>query len=582
MAKTKEKETVISLVSDDNNAPRPRLSKLIIKNFRSIGENPVEIYLNDIVVLVGANNVGKSTILRAYEVAMNTGSKEGYLSIDDFPNKIIDEDKLPEIEVHTIISHNKPGDQWIKRLDNGEMLIREKWTWTCEGVAPKRQGFDVIENKWSDKVPWGAPNVANAYRPKPHRIEAFASPEEEAKKITDLVTSLIKDSYKTFKSSENTSDKSDYDLLLEHIANFQSNIAYSIDEKIKSIEESINSTLSEVFKDYVIKLDANSESSLDKTYSPFKTSPDLLMGQKDGYLSNITYQGSGARRTLLWSALKYIAENENNDKLLERPHVLLIDEPEMCLHPSAIRDARKVLYKLPSLNNWQVMVTTHSPIFIDLSCDNTTIIRVDSDKINGVRSTVLFRPEQAKLSDDDKKNLKLLNVCDPYVHEFFFGGRIIIVEGDTEYTAFSSLKVEYPNVYNNVHIIRARGKGIIPSVIKILNQFATGYGVLHDSDTEKTDKGSSNPAWKINENIMQEVNKSPYKDKTIVIACKDNFEKALLGESVFFDKPYYTFSKIKSDENFKRKVKQLMDSLLDNTIEPPDGCIKWSKIDDLK
>lgn len=81
MAKASAKEEIISLLPDDETIPRPRLSKLIIKNFRTIGNTPVEIYLDDIVVLVGANNVGKSSILRAYEVAMNTGSKAGYLTI---------------------------------------------------------------------------------------------------------------------------------------------------------------------------------------------------------------------------------------------------------------------------------------------------------------------------------------------------------------------------------------------------------------------------------------------------------------------------------------------------------------------
>lgn len=102
------------------------------------------------------------------------------------PNNIVDPKNLPEIEVHTIISENKPGEQWIKVLPNGEMLIREKWTWSSPGVEPKRQGFDVIANDWADKAPWGAPNIANAYRPKVHRIDAFASPEEQESEITGL------------------------------------------------------------------------------------------------------------------------------------------------------------------------------------------------------------------------------------------------------------------------------------------------------------------------------------------------------------------------------------------------------------
>ncbi|WP_324031587.1 ATP-dependent nuclease [Aeromonas caviae] len=166
-----------------------------------------------------------------------------------------------------------------------------------------------------------------------------------------------------------------------------------------------------------------------------------------------------------------------------------LDEPEICLHPSAIREARNVLYELPENGNWQVMLTSHSPIFIDLSKDNTTIIRVFRNTDNDVESTTLYRPERAKLDVNDKKNLKLMNICDPYVHEFFFGGKQVIVEGDTEYTAFSMMKESYPEKYHHVQIIRARGKGIIPSIAKVLLQFSKSFYILHDADTELTKDG---------------------------------------------------------------------------------------------
>ncbi|BCD33020.1 hypothetical protein BC30102_p628 (plasmid) [Bacillus cereus] len=80
MAKKKAtSQPIITLESSNTEVPRPRLSKLIIKNFRCIGNNPVEIELDDIVVLVGPNNVGKSSILRAYEVVMSHGSKGNYI-----------------------------------------------------------------------------------------------------------------------------------------------------------------------------------------------------------------------------------------------------------------------------------------------------------------------------------------------------------------------------------------------------------------------------------------------------------------------------------------------------------------------
>jgi len=40
------KAEMVSLIPENVNNPRPRLSKLVIKNFRTIGNNPVEIDLD--------------------------------------------------------------------------------------------------------------------------------------------------------------------------------------------------------------------------------------------------------------------------------------------------------------------------------------------------------------------------------------------------------------------------------------------------------------------------------------------------------------------------------------------------------
>ena len=53
--------------------PRPRLRKLTIRNLGCIGAEGVVLDLDNIVVLVGPNNVGKSTILYAYALAMKQG-----------------------------------------------------------------------------------------------------------------------------------------------------------------------------------------------------------------------------------------------------------------------------------------------------------------------------------------------------------------------------------------------------------------------------------------------------------------------------------------------------------------------------
>jgi putative ATP-dependent endonuclease of OLD family len=589
MAKAKKAEVEVPLVSENPDIRKPRLTKLIIRNYRCIGSSPVEIDLNDIVVLVGANNVGKSSILKAYELAMSQGSGRADLKLEDFPNNEINPVCLPEIELHTIVYDNTPGERWIEKLGNGEMLVRERWIWASEG-KPRREGWEVASKQWSENVPWGAPNVANTRRPEPHRVDAFDSPEEQAKVIKRLLMQALTDRVKNLKSHNQADgeEENDYKKLLNSVRALQKKIVLESKEQIDAVNKELTLLVGKVFPNYKIDFDPKPEDDLDSAINLFKADPQLLMGPEDGFLSTIDRQGSGARRTLLWTAIKFISENsqKGKDDLLTRPHLLLLDEPEICLHPNAIREACNVLYDLPTTGNWQVMVTTHSPIFIDFSKDNTTIVKVEKTRDGDIKGTTVFRPDKVKLDDDDKKNLKLLNICDPYMAEFFFGGRVIVVEGDTEYTAFNYVKRQKPDHYKDVNIIRARGKATIVSLIKILNHFGSDYAVLHDCDTPRitTKKGKemANPAWGNNPNILNEMNAKPIGNSTRLLASLPNFEEAYFGEIAEEEKPYNALRTLEDDEEKFNTVETLLKALVDFASPPPVKCAEWLSMEDLE
>lgn len=590
MAKVNKSEIAVSLISNNPSIPKPKLTKLIIKNYRCIGSTPVEIDLNDIVVLVGANNVGKSSILKAYELVMSQGSAKADLKLEDFPNNRIDEENLPEIEVHTRVFDNAPGDRWIETLSNGDLIVKEKFIWKDAG-KPIRQGWDVEANEWSSNVPWGAPNVANTRRPEPHKVDAFDSPEKQADEIKKLLMQALTDRVKNYKTSpsEDGTEENEYQRLLGQVKNLQNRILEEAQEQIDSVNNELTALISKVFPNYKIDFDAKAEDNLDNTINLFKADAQLLMGPSDGYLSTVDRQGSGARRTLLWTAIKFISENNQRSKpegTMSRPHLLLIDEPELCLHPNAIREACNLLYELPESENWQVMVTTHSPIFIDFSKDNTTIIKVEKTSSGEIQGTTVFRPDRVNLDNDDKRNLKLLNLCDPYVAEFFFGGKVIVVEGDTEYTAFNYIKRSKPEIYNNINIIRARGKATIVSLIKILNHFGSDYSVLHDCDKPriltKAGKEMANPAWGNNPNILEAINAKPRGTSARLLASLPNFEEAYFGSAAEDEKPYNALKKLEDNPNLFEKVESLLQALINFETLPPINCTEWTSIEDLE
>lgn len=314
------------------------------------------------------------------------------------------------------------------------------------------------------------------------------------------------------------------------------------------------------------------------------------MGPDGGYQAAFERQGSGACRTLLWAALRILAERPaasgKPTRSQDRPHLLLIDEPELCLHPDAIREACRVLYDLPKTKNWQVMITTHSPVFIDLSRDNTSICRVERKGQGTVHGTTIYRPSRAKLDPDDKAALKQLNLFDPYVAEFFFGGRTVLVEGDTEHAVFKWIISREPAKYKDVHIIRARGKACISPLCKILNQFDKGYAVLHDADREtivskKRGSSQTNPAWTENANILTSTQKGREAGRVRLVAAIPNFEEAFWGEIADGDKPYAALARVKRDDSAFLVVTSLLDALLDSSKVLPTNAKAWSCIDSL-
>jgi len=592
-------------MTSDSNISRPRLSKLIIKNFGCIGNAPVEIELDDIVVLVGPNNAGKSTILRAYQVAMSEGSNDAKLTIDDFPNRIIDTSNLPQIELYTVVYDNSPGARWIDN-STGEKVIKERWIWGNVNCPPVRYGYDVQKAEWAikknsdgtiaykmegvpnaDGVPWGAANIANSRRPQPHLVKAFSQPEEQAEQVTRILLTALKERIKDLSTEEGDDDGSskptDYGRLLETLASLQRNIIQQTQEQIDKAEEELTNFISDIFRGYKVEFDAEPEEDLSNAVSFFKAGAQLKMGLESDFMSTVDRQGSGAQRTLMWAALRYVSEYQSQSTQ-SRPHILLLNEPELCLHPNAIRDACRILYNLPTSGNWQVMVATHSPAFVDLSRNNTTIIRVERTLNGQVSGTTVFRPQRAQLSPAEVEELKLLNLCDPYFTEFFFGGKTILVEGDTEYTAFNHVRSLNHEDFSDLHIVRARGKVTIALLAKIINQFGGDFAVLHDSDTPTTQSKSkgeiitiTNPAWTNNVKILDEIKKSV--GNTRLVSAITNWEMALFGEQAKGCKPYESVKKIKNDPKVTTAVKELLLALMEFDRPLPDNFKDWSNIE---
>ena len=276
------------------------------------------------------------------------------------------------------------------------------------------------------------------------------------------------------------------------------------------------------------------------------------------------------------------AIDEKNNELFLPGYMLLIDEPEIALHPNGIRAASKYLYELANDDSWQVMLTTHSPLFINPFEDHTTIVRLSRTEGNPNPST--YRSDEITFTGNEIDNLKLLNSFDQNLSEMFFGQYPIIVEGDTEYAAFDKvMRIEADKYHINCKpiLIRARGKYTIIPLIKMLSHFKVNFSVLHDSHYPKNKKGYANNAWSANASIYEEIRKARETGIRVVHRISiSTFEVAhdkieldedgnyLSGSSK--DKPWIMYQNVKDNDLVKKSVEAVLDDLIDaNCKEEP-------------
>jgi len=233
--------------------------------------------------------------------------------------------------------------------------------------------------------------------------------------------------------------------------------------------------------------------------------PNTTLLIDDGFKTKIAGQGHGLQRTLIMSLLQMLVDYEtvpvaqevntegaSEEETFKRPVVFAIEEPELYMHPQIERKMRDTLYDLSESDNYQVICSTHSPVFIDMAEKHTAIVRLEIDgtrKITPKQVTdEIFTGENAI---DDKKRLRMITNFDPAVNELFFAKRVVLVEGDTEIAVFQrsaelmGLFDENPHVKRDTTFINCHGKWTIILFLEVLNHFGVEYIVFHDEDQNK-------------------------------------------------------------------------------------------------
>ena len=537
-----------------------KLQKLIIENFRGLKgkENVVDFSNSNIIFLIGQNNVGKSTYLRAYEFFVNpkqTARIEDFYNYDTALPIIIEGWFLKEVDdekEEDLTGKGKSAEpDWVNKWVGTDGFVKIRKTWNNVG-AYNKETYSPKESKWVQNGFGGFDSLFTKYSPEPIAINAM----EDETTLEEKVNKLIQDRYLK-KIKEDYEDL--YKKALNDIKELQDKITSS--EDVEKLNEELNAHFKETFSELTLKIQASKEENI-KLEDAFKKNHTISVERnnserKETFLQN----GHGVIRQALFNFITFLKENSVGTK---KEYIILFEEPELFLHPRVTFKLRECLYKLAENSPYQVLCATHSPMMIDLSKPHSSLIRAIKNDDETTRTYQIGDSIFAK-DEERKQRVQMINRFNPHVCEAFYADKVILVEGDTETIVYRDLlKRFYPE--EEIFVLNTGSKNNMPFFQEILTAFRIKHCVIHDSDTEFNSKGKHNSAWTLNQTIWDLVSKANALEKGM--ACRyvhiANFENAhgyhlISGK----DKPLQAYKFAKTIQDRKAPIPDCLNWLMD-------------------
>ncbi len=399
-----------------------RLEYFYIKGYRRHYET--KIVCGDATFLIGENNIGKSSVLKAMETFFSETQKlheEDFFKIDEKEHQEVEvvlEAKLSELSddannwrgfkgrvFREVINGRETNCIYYRKtyFRNGGNSKREMKCFNktissqfanCktlddfinagiseEAIVEAFQDLERTKNippKEKDKLEliseiWSIDNTQSDWASNPGGIEGNISiklpkfliiPAENRKEEIEGTGGTLQ---KTMKELfEDVRDTSDNYKQAQHFLNLLASELDPNDEEKEfgKMITDINTIISGVFTDTKIHIGTN----LSDASSSIKPSFDIEMSSN--VRTKPERQGMGSIRSTVFALLRYrenFVQRKREEGVEIRPIIIGFEEPEMYLHPNAASLMREKIYELATSSNSKIICTTHSPNMIDLS-----------------------------------------------------------------------------------------------------------------------------------------------------------------------------------------------------------------------
>lgn len=580
-----------------------KLVRFEVKNYKGIEH--ANLIWDDILVLIGDNNCGKSSVLQALAVFLSGSAVKDELL---FRNKCTDAPNAIElVGEFTALSEREKQNKAVQgRMDGDKWILKKKFWCETDGEGGDEKwkemyySFSPTESftDWPESTSsWSVFN--EAYKPLLEKLPGGRGPRPNKEKL-DALREIVKQEKPelvqlsaadwvqnpggggNWKSNANSilpkhvwvqavheaADSLDskqttaygqlLGLIIEkklmqraELANLKIELQKTLDligmdesdptkqaQEIRDVQDQINERLDAVISGIVsIHIDPLQipEVVLPSTYL-------LVRDHKDAISTRAEHHGHGLQRSLIMALLQVLADAQRQDEQAGdanqqgRSVILAIDEPELYMHPQMERKMRDALYALASSQRFQVICTTHSPVFLDVGEKHKSIVRIVRDP---QRNVIVSQVTQELFNADDptqeKEQLKVLSNFHPTINEVFFAKRVVLIEEESAEWAIrraaelTGIFVRHPHLRRDVTIIDCGGKGNIPAFQRVLNHFGIEYAVVHDED-------QSNPQMAASNARIAGLAQAPTRVKMVSPEC---IEQCLGYQPPGKDKPYH-------------------------------------------
>lgn len=455
------------------------VSKIRVQNFKSIRDS--EFQFSAYTPLVGYNNAGKTNILQALSWVIK---KSSLLSADfhDPTQAVVVTAEVSGIDAGVLDALEQNHRNRIEPLVVGGSISLRR-TQAEPGVGVSAIRLEILQMQ-DGKEQWivnpaGIDQAIARLFPDPIFIGAMENATEDVGKFASGTTigKLIKEIIGPVaeRNAEPVSEA------LAQVANRLSADGQEKDETLVNLDGQIQQELSRFFPGVVAKTHIQTPEFGDFLKSATIKIYDRQFDQDSG--REASSFGHGAQRSVQIALIKCLSEIRRQAAANEaRTTLLLIDEPELYLHPQAIEIVRASLSRLAH-EGYQVAFSTHSANMIArVDAPNALLIRRTAEggtacfprMVDAVREALADAVHQSEALFALSNSARVL-----------FSEKVVLAEGKTEQTLLPDLFLHEAGCSleeDKLGLVALGGSSDVPNALSVLSAMGIPTKAVVDLD----------------------------------------------------------------------------------------------------